>query len=214
MNLSSPCWCVYVTTSQTSYLLTLSCCLCSVSCLLSCVLVSSCLQRFPLWSLHYVLLCFLLSCLSVLFPSCLLCVFPSLSHLSSSLLSPHLFPVSSSLSVYLVSFVSLSVHCLWPFHASWCFWMFLVFPCILPVACWFGFNFLHFWSVLCWDFSVARCSACFSWYFVCFWSLVRFFCAPGFGGFQLLIYWSSPYVSSDPASHLICIWVEVKMFKC
>ena len=46
------------------------------------------------------------SCL-FLFPSCfLICSSPSLPHLASSLLSPHLFPVMSLVSVYLVSSTS------------------------------------------------------------------------------------------------------------
>ena len=49
--------------------------------------------------------------LSVLFPSCsLLCVCPSLSHLSSSLLSPHLFLVPSSASALCVGHQVLRGH--------------------------------------------------------------------------------------------------------
>ena len=78
--------------------------LCFVSCLMFwyfvpflCLLsVLLCLFRLP--SCMFVSLC-----LSVLFPSCFfLCVLPSWSHLSPSVLSPHLFLVPSSVcSVYL-----------------------------------------------------------------------------------------------------------------
>ena len=72
-------------------------------------------------------------CLSVLFPPCfLLCAFPSLSHLSSSLLSPHLFlvPCVCVLKPWFPMY-SASVHC-------WCLcdvsFEFLVFPLRSPVS--------------------------------------------------------------------------------
>ena len=55
-------------------------------------------------SLYFPIPPFLSVSLICQYPSCLLlCIFPSLSHLFSSLLSPHLFLVSSLVSVYLVS---------------------------------------------------------------------------------------------------------------
>ena len=95
----------------------------------------------------------------VLFPSCfLICSYPSLPHLASSLLSPHLFLIMSLVSVYLVSvFPSLPVQSLFVFacscscscSCSWSSWF-------LVSDVWYE---LWFFFVLCLAFTLRLCLA-------------------------------------------------------
>ena len=195
-----------------------------------CLCVGSCVLCFDILSI----LCFSSVFSSVLFPPCsLLClfpfllaclspsvcqycfldafssVFPSLSHLSSSLFS--LLTCSSSphqcVCVFKLLFpmYSLSVCC-------WCLTDVplesLVFPFVSPVSC-FGFWFLFFFFLgLIW--TLPFFVFCFSCYFVFLVLVVFLFVSLVFVLIQLCLKLKLTFCSSLSCLSRVCIWVHLK----